>query len=265
MRKYLLLIALCFASLTFAFGQTFDSLAIADEKAEIVPLQKQKRTKMDRGVVQKTFVPKGTWFAGGTISYTDLGATDYTFLLFENLSAKSVMFGAKVFAAYTFANNVAAGISFDYSRTIIAIDNVDMNLGSGLNFQIKEFYSIQQIYTATAFLRTYINIGDSKRFGMFNDIRAYFGGGQGKVTNGSGLELSGTYEKITKLGLVLAPGISVFATDFMTVEATIGILGIEYSRSEQTTNQVYQGAFETFSASFKLNLLSIGLGIAFYF
>lgn len=248
-----------------AVGVAAQAVTSGVAAAAVGATKKPGRVKIDRGVEQKTFVAKGTWFGGGRISYTDIGAGNYKFLLFDNLSAKSFLFGAKIFAGYTFANNVAAGVSFDYSRTLIKIDNVDMNLGSGLNFQIKDFYSIQQIYTATAFLRTYINIGNSKRFGMFNDIRAYFGGGQGKVTNGSGAELTGTYEKILKMGVVLAPGISVFATDFMTVEATIGIFGIEYSRTEQISNQVYQGSFETFNASFQLNLLSIGLGIALYF
>lgn len=215
----------------------------------------------------KTFMPKGTIFFGGTLSYTNLGATDYKFILFDNIKAQTTLIGVKVFAGYTFANNVAGGISFDYSRTLIRMDNVDIALSDDLNFGIKDSYSIQHIYTASAFLRAYINIGNSKRIGMFNDVKVYFSGGQGKVT--SGIEQSpafkGTYEKITKVGIVLQPGISVFATDFMTIEASIGIFGIEYSRSEQITNQVYQGTFESFNASFKLNLFSIGMGLAFYF
>lgn len=280
MKKYLLAVALLLSTITLAIAQDIaqqptqspTEVSAAQAAANIVAVDDQtvqvaspKKQKMDRGIRQHTFMPKGTWFAGATLSYTDISAKDYKFLLFDNLSAKSMIFSAKASGGYTFSNNVAAGVSFDYSRTLVQIDNVDMNLGSGLNFQIKEFYSIQQIYTGTAFLRTYINIGNSKRFGMFNDVRAYLGGGQGKITNGSGTDLSGTYEKILKMGLVLAPGISIFATDFMTIEATIGIFGIEYSRTEQTTNQVYQGAFETFNASFQLNLLSVGLGLAFYF
>lgn len=227
--------------------------------------RKNGKAKIDRGIKMKTFIPKGTWFFGANASYTNLGADNYKFLILDNFSTSAYMLGAKVSAGYIFADNVAAGITFDYSRTKITVNNLDIALGSDLNFAIKDFYSIQQIYTGTAFLRTYINIGNSKRFGMFNDLRAYFGGGQGKITNGAGLNLDGTYQKILKLGLSLSPGIAVFATDFMTVEAAITIFGIEYSRTEQISNQVYQGSFEVFDASFKLNILSIALGIAFYF
>lgn len=231
----------------------------------VIPAQAQKRQKIDRGIEKKTFIPKGTIIAGGTFNYTNLGAGDYTFLLFDNLSASAYLLGAKAFVGYVFRDDLAAGISFDYSRTKVQIDNVDIKLSEDMVFAIKDYYTIQQVYTATAFLRTYINIGDSKRFGLFNDLKFSFGGGQGKMYTGKGEELSGTYEKIEKVGLVLSPGVSIFMTDFLTVEASIGILGIQYSRTEQVTNQVSQGYFESFDASFKLNLLSVNLGLAFYF
>lgn len=225
----------------------------------------QKRKKIDRGIEKQTFIPKGTIFAGGTFSYTDLGAGDYTFLLFKDISGSAYLLGAKAFVGYTFRDDIGAGLSFDYSRTKVQIDNVDIKLSEDMVFAIKDYYSIQQVFTATAFLRTYINIGNSKRFGLFNDLKFSFGGGQGKIYNGKGEAMSGTYEKIEKAGLLISPGISVFMTDFMTVEASIGILGIQYSRTEQITNQVSQGHWESFDASFKINLLSVGLGVAFYF
>ncbi len=225
-----------------------------------------KKEKIDRGITMQTFIPKGTYFVGGTMSYTDFGGENFTFLILDDLNMDSYLLGGKLFAGYTFSNNVAAGIELEYSRTFIEIEGVDLSLSEDLDFSISNYGSIQQIFTASAFLRTYINIGNSKRFGMYNDVRVYFGGGQGKVTSGplDGL-YTGSYQKITKLGLVVQPGIAIFATDFMTVEASIGIMGIEYSRTEQIKDQVYQGTFESFTASFKLNLLSLGLGMAFYF
>ncbi len=244
-----------------------NSLSTVGDDSEATTKTKSKKQKIDRGIKTQTFIPKGTLFFGGTVSYSNLESTDYKFIILDNLKANSTLISAKAFIGYAFANNVAAGVAFDYSRNLIKIDNVDLNLSEDLNFAVTDYYSIQQVYTASAFLRTYINIGNSKRFGMFNDIKVYFGGGQGKVTSGveGNSSFTGTYEKINKLGIVLQPGISVFATDFMAVEASIGILGVEYSRTEQITNQVYQGSVESFSASFKLNLLSIGLGLSFYF
>ncbi len=220
---------------------------------------------IDRGF-DFVFIPKGTILTGGTISYTSFDASDFKFAVLNNLNGKNELFNFRAFAAYTFADNVAAGVAFSFSQSVLKVDNADISLGSDLNFNIADTYSIQQLYSVEGFLRTYLNIG-SKRIGLYNDVRLYYGGGQGKFTNGvAGTEgYSGTFENITKVGLVLSPGISVFATEFLAVEAGIGILGVEYSHTQQITNQVYEGSFESFDASFKLNLLSVRLGLTFYF
>ena len=236
-----------------------------DAKATPGMGKKIERKKMDRGIRQKTFVPKGQLIIGGTIGYNQFKASDYEFLMVKNIEANVYTTGAKVSAAWTFTNDVAAGIMLDYSRTQANLDNIDINLSEDMIFSIKDYKNVRHVYTASAFLRTYINIGSSGRFGMFNDVRVSFGGGEGKIITGEGKELVGTYEKIQNIGLTLAPGVTFFATDFLAVGASVGILGFNYSRTEQITNQVYQGSFESFSANFKINLLSINLGLQFYF
>ena len=42
------------------------------------------------------------------------------------------------------------------------------------------------------------------------------------------------------------------------------VLGLDFSKVKQTTDQVYVGERSSSSANFKINLFSIGLGIAFY-
>lgn len=273
MKKKLLVICGAFLMLS-AFGSEAcgverfgveDSTVVKSAKA--VKWEKPvKREKFNRGIENKTFMPKGAMFLGGTLSYTSIDAANYQFVLFDNLDASAKLLSGKISYGYTFADNIAIGLSFDYSRNRITIDNVDIALSEDLTFAISDYYSVQQLFTGTAFLRNYINLGDSKRFGLFNDVRVYFAGGQGKIIDSAtGEQLVGTYEKITKLGLVLAPGISFFATEFLAIEASIGILGVEYMLSEQITNQVYQGSYENFDASFQLDLFSVGIGLAFYF
>lgn len=229
--------------------------------------QSNKNSKIDRNIKSEVFMPKGTFFAGTTLGYTRYSAEEYKFLLLDDISGYAKMFGARAFIGYTFANNVAAGLAFDYSYNVVQLDNVDISLGDDLNFNIEDSYSIQSVYTAEAFLRTYINLGSQKRFALYNDVRAYLGGGNGKTTSGaSDSELyTGTFQKITKIGVSFVPGIIFFATDFFSIEAGVDILGIGYTRTEQTTNQVYQGYYESFDASFKLNLLSLQFGMSFYF
>lgn len=243
-----------------------DSVIYRVQQSEVVKEERVPAKKFDRGLNDNTFMPKGTITLGASLTYTSLDAEDYQFLLFDDLTAAYKTIGARVNFAYTFADNIAAGVQFQYSRNTATIDNVDMSLSEDLQFSISDYYTVQQVFTGSAYIRTYINVGNSRVIGMFNDVKVYFAGGQGKVTDGpDGPSLVGTYEKITKMGLVLAPGVSIFTADFMAIEASIGILGVEYSRTEQTTNQVYQGTYEYVNASFKLDLLSLGVGIAFYF
>lgn len=239
--------------------QSTDVKAVNDKNT------KTAKTIVDRGIKHKVFVPKGQLIIGGTIGYNHFKANDYEFLMIKDIGANIQTTGARVSAAWAFTNDVAGGIMLDYSRVLTTFDNVDINLSEDMVFSIKDYKTIRHVYTASAFLRTYINIGNSGRFGMYNDVRVSFGGGQGKILNGEGKELVGTYEKIQNVGLTLAPGIAVFATDFLAIGASVGILGFNYSKTEQITNQVYQGSFESFSANFKINILSVNLGLQFYF
>ena len=50
----------------------------------------------------------------------------------------------------------------------------------------------------------------------------------------------------------------------MAVEVSVGVLGLNFNKVRQTTDQVYIGESSYNSANFKINLFSIGLGVAFY-
>lgn len=224
------------------------------------------KPKFDRGIEPKTFVPKGQIFCGGTISYNQQKLQDNQLLvLLEDVTATTYRFGGKVFGGYAFANDLAVGVSFNYGRNMVDLKNLNISLSEDLGFGLKDFSYLEHSYSGSAFLRTYINLGDSKRFGLYNDFKFSFGGGQGKTISGTGDALTGMYTKVQSVGLVLAPGVTVFVNNFMAVEASVGIMGVEYNRVEQTSNQVYQGSRESLSANFKIDLFSIALGVAFYF
>lgn len=224
------------------------------------------REKFDRGIQPRTFIPKGQIFGGGTISFNQYNIEDSKLLiLLTDVNAKMYTLGGRLFGGYAFANDLAVGVSFKYGRNMADLKNLNLSLTDDLSFGIQDFSYLEHTYTGSAFLRTYINLGESKRFGLYNDFKFSFGGGQGRTITGKGDALKGMYTKVQTVGLILSPGVTVFVNNFMAVEASVGILGVEYKRVEQTTNQVYQGSRESFSANFKIDLFSIGLGVAFYF
>ena len=223
------------------------------------------KEKFDRGITTQTFMPKGVWFFGGNVSYTQHNNDDYKMLgILEDFSSRGYTLAVRPMFGYSFSNNLAAGISFTYERSMLQIDNVSLSLGD-LSFGISDYYNIEHVYTGTIFLRNYINLGSSRRFALINDLKLQLGGGQGKMLNGSGDDLTGTYTKIYKLGLVCSPGVAVFVNNFAAVEATIGVLGYQYKRTEQITNQIHHASRETSSANFKIDIFSIALGMTFYF
>ena len=214
------------------------------------PLPSMAAEKFDRGMDHReapVFMPRGQLMFGGTVSYKDFNFYDYKFLILDNINVDAYTLSVAPNVYYSFAKNMAVGLKFSYKRTLAKINETDLSLSEDLSFGISDFYAIQHTYYGSLCYRYYIPIGKSKVFGIFSDISLNFG----------------AYQNILDIGIDVIPGIAVFVTNEMCVEASVGILGLEWKRISQTTNQVYEGSYETSKANFKLNLLSINIGVNF--
>lgn len=222
--------------------------------------------KFDRGLGFRdapVFMPKGQLMFGGTVSYRDYKFYDYKFIILNDMNINAYTLSATPYVYYSFAKNMAVGVKFSYQRTLGRIDGMDISFSPDLTFGISDYYTLQHTYYGSVSYRYYIPLGQSKVFGLFSDISFNFGAGQGKTVSGKGDSMTGTYQNTLDIGIDVIPGIAVFVTNEMCVEASVGILGLEWKRISQTTNQVYEGSYETSGANFKLNLLSINIGINF--
>lgn len=222
--------------------------------------------KFDRGLGFRdapVFMPKGQLMFGGTVSYRDYNFYDYKFLILDDINISAYTLSATPYIYYSFAKNMAVGVKFSYQRTLGRIEETDISLGQDLSFGISDYYMLQHTYYGSLSYRYYIPLGTSKVFGLFSDISLNFGAGQGKTVSGSGDDITGTYQNILDIGIDVIPGIAVFITNEMSVEASVGILGLGWKRISQTTNQIYEGSYETSKANFRLNLLSINIGVNF--
>ncbi len=217
-----------------------------------------------RGLKQYTFVPKGQWIVGGTVSYSESSENNYQFLVVENINGSGYSLSASPMFCYMVANNVGVGGRFSYERSLVKLNSADVNLGDDTRFNINDIYRLSHTYTGMAILRNYISIGKNMRFGLFNETQLHIGGGESKIVSGSGDNVEGSFNRDFTIGINLAPGITAFINNNMAIELNVGLLGFQYSSSTQTTNQVYEGKSNNTSASFQINLFSIGLGLAFY-
>lgn len=244
------------------------SKVAVDSTSKVLADSTQKkvvRKRMDRGIKKIVFMPKGQLFAGLTASFMEVNGRDFDWLVVEDIDTRAYTTGVSASGGYCFADDLAFGVKLKYGRTMVRLDNLTLKLSDDMTFGVKDFYSLDHSFTGNIFFRTYINIGQSKRFAMFNDVVLYGSYGQGKIQNGKGETIKGTFQTTLSFGLSVSPGLTVFVTDFMTVDASVGILGIGYKRVNQVKNQVYQGSLETITADFKINLLAIGLGLSLYF
>lgn len=250
-----------------------DSIIIADSTGHVYKIKaptKKKRKKaqrpqrIDRGIMQSVFIPKGQWMAGGTVSYSEHEEDNLNFLVIKNVEGLGYTFNVSPYVGYFFKDNVAAGLRFGYNRTYLDMANFELNLGEDFNISLKDLYYLEHEYQVSSFLRTYMPIGKSKIFGLFNEVRLTYAYGVGKNSTGSNTEYDGTFERTHNLQIGIAPGMTAFVTDWSAVEVSVGVMGYNFKWQKQTTNQIESGMRRTSSGNFKINLFSINIGMTFY-
>lgn len=223
-----------------------------------------KAQEGQKKIPDKVFVPKGQWIVGSSVAYSEHTENNYDFLVIEKINADGYSFKVSPMVCYAFKDNVAGGFRFKYGRTLAKMDETNITLDNDNSFDVNNVYQLKHSYSAVAVLRNYIPLGNSKRFALFSETQFEVGGSQSKVANGKGESLTGTYSKATEIGFGVSPGLIAFINNYTAVEVSVGVLGMNFSRTKQVTNQVETGEQHSSAANFKINIFSIGLGIAFY-
>ncbi len=236
--------------------------------------KKEPAEPFDRGIGKSTsvFIPKGAIGGGVSFSYNDynVGNSDddagynMLFSMVQGLSGSMTTFGIAPFVSYFVADNLAVGLRFDYDRSRLNLGNANLSLGESMSFGVQDYNYFKHMYSGAITGRYYMPIANSKRFAMFAEVRASGAYGQGESYKIEGEEKFGTYQDILKLSIGLVPGLSVFVTDEAALEVSVGVLGFDYQKITQTTNQVEKSVMEKSGANYKINLLSLNLGISFY-
>ncbi len=228
--------------------------------------------RFDRGIGRSTsvFIPKG--YIGGGVSFSmnnyslgqlsDDAGYQMLFSLVQDIKGDMSSFGVAPYVYYFIDNNTALGIRFGYDRSSLSSGSANLSLGDGLSFGVQDFNYFKHMYSVSLAGRYYMPFGDSKRFAMFAEVRATGGYGQSETYKPEGDRKYGTYQDIFKFNLGLVPGICAFVMDEVALEVSVGVLGFDYQNIRQVTNQVEVSEMRKFSANYKINLMSINLGIS---
>lgn len=237
-------------------------LALTLLSASGLPLKAQE--KFSRGLEMVSFVPKGQWITGVSVSYSQSHQNNYQFLIVENISGDTYTFKLAPMLFYSFKDNLAVGGRMGYRRQQTRLDAASVILDKETSYDLDHLYSISHQYYGTAAFRNYISMGQSMRFGFFNEVQLELGGGQSKLVNGTGEDLTGTYERMFNINVGLTPGLIMFLSNYSALEVSIGVLGFSYQHTHSISDQIYVANRHSKQANFKINLFSVQFGVAFY-
>lgn len=226
--------------------------------------QEEEILPFSRDLERISFIPRGQWITGVSVSYAQSNQDNYQFFIVEDISGDVYTFKVSPMAMYAFRDNMAVGFKLGYQRTKGSMDSGSVKLDSETSYDADHLYSITSNFYGTAVFRNYISLGNSMRFGLFNEVQLELGGGQSKIQNGTGVDLTGTYQRNFTLNIGLAPGAMMFLNDYSAIEVNVGVLGFGYSHTRATTDQVYVSHRNYSHANFKINLFSISFGVVFY-
>lgn len=261
LRHALLAVALWGAALDAAAREEAPTGADTTARPTINELRAQ------RGLVdiKHVFVPAGQWIFGGSASYSTHTNDSYTFFIIEGIDSDGYTFKISPMIGYALRDNSAVGLRLIYSRTLLRVDGGELNLGdeeTGTHIAADYYYSLKHSYSAALFWRQYIPLGSNKRFALFNEMSLRLGGHQTKFA--ADTPIRGTYETGTSIALGVSPGLIAFINNTMAIELNIGVMGISYTHSRQVHNQIETADIRSSNMNFRINPLSIGLGVSFH-
>ena len=221
----------------------------------------------DRGyeaVPSSPFLEKGTWMVGGSFRYSQHINDDFSLAVINNINSIGYNISLNPKMLYMFRDNMGVGLRFSYDRSMLDLTSASLSV-SDISMDVSDCYQIQHKYSAYAVYRSYIPLGNSKRIAMFADLLLGGSFRQGKAFNAGGEYVTGTYDQAYALEIAVDPGIVAFMTDRLSVELSVGIFGVSYKWKDQIRNQVSSGHSDSTSAGFMVNLLSLGVGLSYYF
>lgn len=254
------------------------------DSASLKPFQQKYQEKMqtkrhiqriDRDISKTVFVPKGIWMTGATVNFRSWENENQNLLVIKDLDIDGHTFSVSPAVGYFIANNVAIGGRYSYSRNYFFLGNLDLNLGEDFNIALDDLYYLQHRHTGIFFVRTYMSLLGSKIMGFFSEVQAAYSQSNGKNSTGRRDEANGintfdgTYEKVHTLRLGFTPGVCAFISDYAAIEASIGVLGVDYNWSHYKNvkpglTEYEYGKSKNGGANFRFNLFSINIGMTLY-
>lgn len=293
MKRYLLYILIPFAMLCLCFdsakaqvsNEKVDSLKnvlisegiITDEEwntiirqrrfaADTVPVkQRDSERKRKRMITNYRFVAKGDVAVGLAFSFANYDTENSQFFsIVEDFSGTLSAFSVKPFVAYFYNHNSCVGLKYSNSKINGELNSLYVDIDEDLNFDMGRT-SVDYVTNNVSLIhRSYVGLDRGHRFGLFNETSLGYIWGNMDYSRTLETGPKSTSAEIQELRLGINPGLSVFVMDKFTVEASVGIVGLNLRRERQTTNGEKSGWRKSAGMDYKFNIFNIQIGIVAY-
>lgn len=223
--------------------------------------------KLDRGYNIKkpaaVIAPKGSWMIGGNAGFSSSASRDFDFVVVSGINAARYSLGVSPQFCYHFADNMGAGCKLDYSRGMFDLGSAAVSAGD-ISLGVRNYYSISHKYSVSPFFRYYLPIGKTGRFSSFVDCKLQLGASQGKQLDMHTEDVKGVYTTRFFMSVGADAGVMMFVNNHFAVDLSVGLLSFNFSKDNQTFNQVSTGESYGRGFNFMVDLLALKVGLSWY-
>ena len=200
-------------------------------------------------------LPKGSGFITPTFSLKQSSTTNSQVLGVQIDERYNLDYSVNFNWGYFFQKDFSIGLQLTYN-----------NKQEDLIYYPNDIHTVSNYYSNMIYLtpniRNYFGAGRFKAFAQTNLGFAY---GQGlRRTYAEENDDKIDYERM-EITLAVQPGVAVFVADFMTVELSINLIGFTSTSEKSILNDTYESTKKTNTVDFDINVLTMQIGIGFYF
>jgi len=201
---------------------------------------------------------KGTFYTGFSMALEDRQSENTENIFQKTIEGDKVNFDLAVKAGYYLSDYGMIGLNFSiYEKRFEGILFKDPD-----NLETK---SITRGFSVTPNYRTTLPLTANERLSFFTTLGVTLGKSNTLKRETKNFdEIQKSFTENYNLRAGLSPGISFFAMENFALEVQLDVLGYELNVENKTINDVKKSRDVRQNVDFKLNILSVKVGLAYY-
>ena len=214
------------------------------------------------GYYDKDFHPfnKGAWMTKLSFSLSDKDLTNVARLFDQVEAGRDFSYNLNLSGGH-FLNDyfmVGVGLGFNESKFTGSLINMDSDT---INAE-----SISRNIAASPFVRVVMPLTKNERLSFYNDFGMTFGYGRTLTRDTENVdEIEKKFSDQFVFGVGLSPGITYFAIENFALEAGVNLIGYRMNIEQATDGNGVETRKVEHDVNFKINLLTLNVGVSYFF